>query len=42
MSTLHHEDILWDILDEVIENFPYLSEEKQIEIANQRFEEMCQ
>ena len=42
MSTLHHEDLLWDIFDEVIENFPYLDEEKQIEIANKRFEELCQ
>ena len=42
MSTLHHEDLLWDILDEVCENFPYLDEEKQIEIANKRFEELCQ
>ena len=42
MSTLHHEDLLWDIYDEVIENFPYLDEEKQIEIANKRFEELCQ
>ena len=42
MSTLHHEDLLWDIYDEVVENFPYLDEEKQIEIANKRFEEMCQ
>ena len=30
------------IFDEVIENFPYLDEEKQIEIANKRFEELCQ
>ena len=42
MSTLHHEDLLWDIFDEVCENFPYLDEEKQIEIANKRFEELCQ
>ena len=42
MSTLHHEDLLWDIFDEAIENFPYLDEEKQIEIANKRFEELCQ
>ena len=30
LSSLHHEDLLWDIYDEVIENFPYLDEEKQI------------
>ena len=42
MSTLHHEDLLWDIYDEVIENFPYLDEEKQIEIANNRFWEIAQ
>ena len=42
MSTLHHEDLLWDIFDDVCENFPYLDEEKQIEIANKRFEELCQ
>ena len=42
MSTLHHEDLLWDIYDEEVENFPYLDEEKQIEIANKRFEELCQ
>ena len=34
MSTLHHEDMLLDIFEEVQENFPYLDEEKQIEIAN--------
>ena len=42
MSTLHHEDMLLDIFEEVQENFPYLDEEKQIEIANQRFEDLCQ
>jgi len=42
MSTLHHEDLLLSIFDEVCEAFPYLDEEKQIEIANQRFEDMCQ
>ena len=42
MSTLHHEDLLWDIFDEVQEAFPYLDEDKQIEIANQRFEDMCE
>ena len=42
MSTLHHEDMLLDIFEEVQENFPYLDEEKQIEIANNRFQELCQ
>ena len=42
MSTLHHEDMLLEIFDEVQENFPYLDEDKQIEIANQRFEDLLQ
>ncbi len=42
MSTLHHEDMLLQIFDEVQEAFPYLDEEKQIEIANNRFQELCQ
>ena len=42
MSTLTHEDMLLDIFEEVQENFPYLDEEKQIEIANNRFHELCQ
>ena len=42
MSTLHHEDLLLSIFDEVCEAFPYLDEDKQIEIANNRFEELCQ
>ena len=42
MSTLHHEDMLLDIFEEVQENFPYLDEEKQIEIANNKFQELCQ
>ena len=33
---------LLDIFEEVQENFPYLDEEKQIEIANNRFQELCQ
>ena len=41
MSTLHHEDMLLQIFDEVCEAFPYLDEDKQIEIANNRFEELC-
>ena len=42
MSPLHHEDMLLQIFDEVCEAFPYLDEEKQIEIANNRFQELCQ
>ena len=42
MSTLTHEDMLLQILDEVQEAFPYYDEEKQIEIANKRFEDLCQ
>ena len=42
MSTLHHEDLLWDIYDQVVGEFPELDEDKQIEIANKRFEELCQ
>ena len=42
MSTLHHEDLLLSIFYEVQEAFPYLDEEKQIEIANNRFEDLCQ
>ena len=42
MSTLTHEEMLLDIFDQVQEAFPYLDEEKQIEIANQRFEDLCQ
>ena len=42
MSVLHHEDMLLQIFDEVQEAFPYLDEDKQIEIANKRFEDMCQ
>ena len=42
MSTLHHEDLLLSIFDEGQEAFPYLDEEKQIEIANNRFQDLCQ
>ena len=42
MSVLHHAEILENIFDEVQEAFPYLDEDKQIEIANKKFEEMCQ
>ena len=39
MSTPHHEDRLLDIFQEVKKAFPYYDEEKQIEIANKRFED---
>ena len=42
MSTLSHEDLLLSIFEEVQEALPYLDEEKQIEIANNRFEDLCQ
>ena len=42
MSVLHHEDLLISIFEEVQEAFPYLNEDKQIEIANKRFEDMSQ
>ena len=42
MSTLHHEALLWQIFEEVQEAFPYYDEEKQIEIANNRFQDLCQ
>ena len=42
MSTLHHEDLLLSIFDVVCDEIPYLDEDKQIEIANQRFEDMCE
>ena len=42
MSTMHHEDMLLDIFAEVQEAFPYLDEQKQIEIAQQRFDDLCQ
>ena len=41
MSTLHHEDLLLSIFEEVQEAFPYLDEDQQIEIANNRFQETC-
>ena len=42
MSVLHHEDLLISIFEEVQEVFPYLDEDKQIEIANKKFEDLCQ
>ena len=34
--------LLESIFEEVQEAFPFYDEEKQIEIANNRFQEMCQ
>ena len=42
MSCLQNELILESIFEEVQEAFPYLSEEKQIEIATKRFEDLAQ
>ena len=42
MSVLHHEEILLSIFEEVKEEFPYMDEEKQIEITNERLAERCQ
>ena len=42
MSCLQNELLLETIFEEVQEAFPYYDEEKQIEIANNRFQEMCQ
>mgnify|MGYP003110411695 CR=1 FL=1 len=39
MSTFHHSERLEDLLEEVKEAFPYYDENKQIEIAQKRFEE---
>ena len=39
MSTLHTSERLLDIFEEVKEAFPYYDEDKQIEIANKRFED---
>ena len=42
MSCLQNELILESLFEEVQEAFPYLSEEKQIEIATKRFEDLAQ
>ena len=39
MSCLQNELLLESIFEEVQENFPYLDEAKQIEIAKKRFED---
>ena len=42
MSCLQNELLLETIFEEVQECFPYYDEEKQIEIANNRFWEIAQ
>ena len=42
MSCLQNELILESLFEEVQEAFPYLSEEKQIEIAQKRFEDLAE
>ena len=42
MSCLQNEILLETLFEEVQEAFPYLSEEKQVEIAEKRFEDMAQ
>ena len=42
MSCLQNEMLLESIFEEVQENFPYLDEQKQIEIAKNRFDDLCQ
>ena len=42
MSNQANIDLLETIFEEVQEAFPYLDEEKQIEIAKQRFDDLCQ
>jgi hypothetical protein len=42
MSCIQNELLLETIFEEVQEAFPYYDEEKQIEIANNRFQELCQ
>ena len=42
MSCLQNEMILESIFEEVQEAFPYLDEAKQIEIAQNRFDDLCQ
>ena len=42
MSNQANIDLLETIFEEVQEAFPYLDEEKQIEIANKKFEDLAQ
>ena len=42
MSNQANIELLESIFEEVQEAFPYYDEEKQIEIAKQRFDDLCQ
>ena len=42
MSCLQNEMLLESIIEEVQECFPNYDEAKQIEIAQQRFDDLCQ
>ena len=42
MSTLQNEMILEDLFSEVCEEFPNMTEDRQIEITKQRFEDLMQ
>ena len=42
MSCLQNDMLLESIFEEVQEAFPYYDEAKQIEIAQQRFDDLCQ
>lgn len=42
MSTLHHESILEDLYEEVLQEFPQFDAEECEAIANARFEDLCQ
>ena len=41
MSCLQNELLLESIFEEVQECFPYYDEENEIEIAKQRFDDLC-
>ena len=42
MSCLQNEMLLESIFEEVQEAFPYLDEDKQVEIAKNGFDDLCQ
>ena len=42
MSVLHHESILENLYEEVLEEYPQFDEEQCESIAKQRFEDLCQ
>ena len=42
MSVLHHEEILENIYEQVIEEMPHLTEEMCESIAKSRFEDLLQ